>query len=54
LSGAFSLTCGAIGYKDKSKLKQLAERHVEELFDLGMTATVAVMPKCGGGAQVMV
>ncbi len=32
-----------LGYSDKSKLKQLAERHAKELAELGSSATVAVL-----------
>lgn len=41
-----------LGYSDKSKLKQLAERHASELAEFGISATVAVMSQRGNGAVV--
>jgi hypothetical protein len=50
---SLSALAGMLGYQDKSKLKQLADRHANELRQFGMTATVAVMLSRGGGAQVV-
>lgn len=45
---------GALGYTEKARLKDLANRHTPELAEFGISTTVVVMTQRGNGAQVPV
>lgn len=44
----------SLGYADRSKLKQLADRHAQELAEFGSSATVAVLVSREGRGSVVV